>query len=171
MKIYLDGRNLMVEGAEQKDILGGQFRNFRGEKRKFNDAGRRNFNLVIPDEYLQLVTEMGCNVKELAPRDDDGEQPIHFVKVNVAYGQYPPQLFLVSRRNKKELLEDELGLLDGAYFGNVDMVIRTYHRDEASCSLYLNRGYFTIQQDPITAKYESYAAFDNDEDEEEVPFE
>ena len=31
---------LMVEGATQSDILPGQFRNFRGEKRKFNDEGK-----------------------------------------------------------------------------------------------------------------------------------
>lgn len=172
MKLYLDGRNLMVEGATQSDILGGSFRNFRGEKRKFNDAGRRNFNIVIPPEYLDLLIDMKCNVKELAPRDDDGEQPLRFVKVNVAFGQYPPHLYLCTKKNKKELLQDELGLLDGAVFDNVDMIIRTYHRDEDSCSLYLNNGFFTLRTDPITAKYEALVdvAEDGSEDEEEVPF-
>ena len=171
MKLYLDDRNLMVEGAIQKDILGGPFRNFRGEKRKFNDAGKRSFNLVIPDEYIDLLTDMHCNVKELAPRDDDGEEPLRFVKVNVAFGKYPPHLYLCTKRNKKELLEDELGLLDGAIFSNVDMVIRTYHKDENSCSLYLNTGFFTIKTDPITSKYEDLMTLGNDaEDDEEVPF-
>lgn len=172
MKIYLDGRNLMVEGATQGDILGGSFRNFRGEKRKFNDAGRRNFNLAIPEEYVGLLRDMHCNVKELAAKEEDGEEPLRFVKVNVAFGQYPPHLYLCSRVNKKELLQDELGLLDGAVFDNVDMIIRTYHKDEESCSLYLNNGYFTLKTDPITAKYENYAEWAETDasEEEEAPF-
>lgn len=176
MKLYLDRGNIMIEGATQKDILGGSFRNFRGEKRKVNnqivnDAGKRNFNLVIPDEYIDLLYNMHCHIKELAPRDDDGEAPLRFVKVNVAFGKYPPHLYLCTKRNKKELLEDELGLLDGAIFSNVDMVIRTYHKDENSCSLYLNTGFFTIKTDPITSKYEDLMTLGNDaEDDEEVPF-
>ena len=171
MKLYLDDRNLMVEGAVQKDLLGGPFRNFRGEKRKFNDAGKRSFNLVIPEEYIDLLTDMHCNVKELAPRDDDGEAPLRFVKVNVAFGKYPPELYLCTNINKKELLEGELGLLDGALFENVDMIIRPYNNDSGKCSLYLGKGYFTIKSDPITAKYEDLMTLGNDtEDDEEVPF-
>lgn len=172
MKMYLDGRNLMIEGASQQDILGGSFRNFRGEKRRFNDEGKRNFNLVVPEEYLGLLSDMKCNIKELAAKDEDGEDPLRFIKINVAFGQYPPHLYLCSKRNKKELLQDELGLLDGAIFDNVDMILRTYHRDENSCSLYLNNGFFTIKTDPITAKYESLVDVENDSsyDTEEAPF-
>lgn len=172
MKMYLDGRNLMIEGASQQDILGGSFRNFRGEKRRFNDEGKRNFNLVVPEEYLGLLSDMKCNIKELAAKDEDGEEPLRFIKINVAFGQYPPHLYLCSKRNKKELLQDELGLLDGAIFDNVDMILRTYHRDENSCSLYLNNGFFTIKTDPITAKYESLVDVENDSsyDTEEAPF-
>ena len=51
MKLTIEkqGRSetIMVEGAAQNDILPGQFRNFRGEKRKFNDEGKRNFNLAL----------------------------------------------------------------------------------------------------------------------------
>ena len=176
MKLYLDRGNIMIEGATQKDILGGSFRNFRGEKRKVNnqivnDAGKRNFNLVIPDEYIDLLYNMHCHIKELAPRDDDGEAPLRFVKVNVAFGKYPPELYLCTNINKKELLEGELGLLDGALFENVDMIIRPYNNDSGKCSLYLSKGYFTIKSDPITAKYDNLSMLVNDtEDDEEVPF-
>ena len=61
------------------------------------------------------------------------------------------------------------GLLDTARFSNVDLVIRTYHKDENSTTLYLQKGYFTIEQDPISAKYANME-FSADEDEEELPF-
>ena len=38
-------------------------------------------------------------------------------------------------------------------YTNVDLIIRTYRKDEDSCTLYLQKGYFTIEQDPISAKY------------------
>ena len=160
MKLTIErmGRSetILVEGALQEDILPGQFRNFRGEKRKFNDEGKRNFNLALnlPTEALDDLASTGLKIKELAANEEYGDEPLRFVKVNVAFGgKQPPELYLVSGRNMKELTQSELGLLDGARFTNVDLVIRTYHRDENSTSLYLQKGYFTIQQDPISAKY------------------
>ena len=163
MKITIEknGRNetVMVEGAGQMDILPGQFRNFRGEKRKYNDEGKRNFNLALnlEEEVIEELRSTGLRIKELPPRDDEyGDAPTYFVKVNVAFGQYPPELYLVSGNKMKELTKQELGLLDGARFSNVDLIIRTYHKDEESTTLYLQKGYFTIEQDPITAKYANY---------------
>ena len=162
---------LMVEGAVQGDILPGQFRNFRGEKRKFNEEGKRNFNLKLdfPTEALDELVGLGLNIKELAANEEYGDEPTRFAKVNVAFGgKYPPELYLVAGKNMKELTQGELGLLDGARFTNVDLIIRTYHRDEGTCTLYLQKGYFTIEQDPISAKY---ANIDIDAlDADEMPF-
>lgn len=156
---------LMVEGAVQGDILPGQFRNFRGEKRKFNDEGKRNFNLALnlPVEALDDLASLGLKIKELAANEEYGDEPLRFVKVNVAFGgKMPPELYLVAGKNMKELTQNELGLLDGARFTNVDLIIRTYHRDEESCTLYLQKGYFTIEQDPISAKYSNLNVDDLD---------
>lgn len=147
---------IMVEGASQGDILPGQFRNFRGEKRKFNDEGKRNFNLALnlPVEALDELVNLGLNIKEIPGNEEYGDEALRFAKVNVAFGgKVPPELYLVSGKKMKELTQNELGLLDGARFTNVDLIIRTYHRDENTCTLYLQKGYFTIEQDPITAKY------------------
>lgn len=181
MKLTIDrsGRAeiLMIEGAQQNDILPGNFRNFRGEKRKapngkiVNDEGVRNFNLALNLDTAALddLAAFGLNIKELAPKDDSyGDEPLRFVKVNVAFGsKIPPELYLVAGKNMKELTQNELGLLDGARFTNVDLIIRTYHRDENTCTLYLQKGYFTIEQDPISAKY---ANFEFGVEEEELPF-
>lgn len=160
MKLTIENRDkyelVMIEGAQQNDILPGKFRNFRGEKRQFNDAGKRNFNLGLrlPVEALDNLAALGLNIKELAANEEYGDEPLRFVKVNVNFeGKVPPNLYLVAGSNMKELTQNELGLLDGARFTNVDLVLRTYHRDETSCTLYLQKGYFTIEQDPISAKY------------------
>ena len=176
MKITIErsGRveTLMVEGAGQMDILPGQFRNFRGEKRKYNDEGKRNFNLALnlDTDALDELAATGLKIKELPPRDEEyGDQPLRFVKVNVAYGgQQPPNLYLVNGKKMKELNQNELALLDGARFTNVDLVIRTYHRDEETTTLYLQKGYFTIEQDPISAKYAELEM--TADDQEELPW-
>ena len=163
---------LMVEGAGQMDILPGAFRNFRGEKRKYNDEGKRNFNLALnlDTDALDELAATGLKIKELPPRDEEyGDQPLRFVKVNVAYGgQQPPNLYLVNGKKMKELNQTELALLDGARFTNVDLVIRTYHRDEETTTLYLQKGYFTIEQDPISAKYSELEM--TADDQEELPW-
>ena len=160
MKLRIDRRQnnelIMIEEAGQQDILPGQFRNFRGEKRKFNDAGKRNFNLALnlPTEALDTLAGLGLNIKELAGNEEYGDEPTRFVKVNINFdSKMPPELYLVSGRNMKELTQNELGLLDSARFTNVDLIINTYHSDMTKCSLYLNKAYFTIEQDPISAKY------------------
>ena len=167
---------LMIEGAVQADILPGNFRNFRGEKRTsngkvVNDEGKRSFNLALnlPGEALADLASLGLNIKEIPANEEYGDDPLRFVKVNVAYGsKVDPELYLVAGKNMKELAQGELGLLDGSRFTNVDLVIRTYHRDEDTCTLYLQKGYFTIEQDPISAKYANLNI--DEEFGEEVPF-
>lgn len=171
---------LMIEGASQSDILAGNFRNFRGEKRKspsgkiVNDEGKRNFNLALnfPTEVLDDLVATGLNIKEIGPKDDEyGDEPLRFVKVNVAFGgQYPPSLYLVSGNRMKELSESDLALLDGAKFTNVDLIIRTYHKDEDSTTLYLQKGYFTIEQDPISAKYSNLEIAADEFEDNDLPF-
>ena len=117
------------------------------------------------------LASLGLNIKEIAGNEEYGDEPLRFVKVNVAYGgKVPPNLYLVAGNNMKELTQGELGLLDGARFTNVDLVIRTYHRDADTCTLYLQKGYFTIEQDPISAKYANLNLDAIDIDDEEVPF-
>ena len=63
LKILKNG-NLQVDDAR---II---FRNFRGEASKFNNAGDRNFSLIIPDQELaDILTNaknsygIGWNIK------------------------------------------------------------------------------------------------------------
>lgn len=164
---------IMVEGAANDEILAGPFRNFKGEKRQFNDAGKRNFALKmnIPVELLDELANAGLKIKELAPKDPEyGDEPTRFAKVNVAFGgKRPPELYLITGNKMHELSEGELGILDFARFSNVDLVIRTYHKDEKSTTLYLQKGYFTIEQDPLSAKYANME-LDMGDDDGELPF-
>lgn len=125
LKILKNG-NLQVDDAR---II---FRNFRGEASKFNNAGDRNFSLVIPDQELaDILTNaknsygIGWNIKVKDSVDSDDTPRMH-MKVKVKFTGRGPRIYLVTGENHKELTEDTVGILDDINIASVRMDIRPY---------------------------------------------
>ncbi len=191
MKVTLEGnRNMYVDGADNAEVLPAKWRNFRGEKRVnpktgkvINDEGARNFNLALNSDVAQALADLGANVKVLEPRTEE-EEPLTFVQVKVnTNGKFPPTLHFVKAGGRiSEIPVGQYNLLDVAVFENVDLVINLYHPEEGKTTLYLDKGYFTLKEDPITAKYRNYvsdvagesveeaASIYGEASEEELPF-
>lgn len=179
MKVTLEGiRNMFVDGASNSEVLPAKWRNFKGEMRKnnagkiINDEGNRTFTLALDDEVAQALADMGAKVKVLEPRTEE-EEALKFVAVKVNPDcNYPPTLYFVKGAGKlEEIPVAQYNLLDIAMFENVDLVINLYHSEEGKTTLYLQKGYFTLKEDPITAKYRNYTPDSIAEDEsEELPW-
>ncbi|WP_130837541.1 hypothetical protein [Lachnoclostridium sp. Marseille-P6806] len=164
MNIYMNGRDLIIEGATNEHILGGSFRNFAGNERKdpktgkiVNSKGKRNFNLRIPNEFLEIFEKEGCNIKQFGGNPEEGEDPIYFVKVNIntETSARPPKVQLV--KNNGELLElptSNFNQVDGMFIDNCDMVMNFYHKYDPA-SIYLNLAVIKQHMDPISAKYDA----------------
>lgn len=193
MKLTIEnnGRNelLLIEEADNNDVLPGTkfFRNFSGlEKRDkrgqvVNSAGRRNFCLALnfPNEVLDKLADLGLDIVEFASQNTEeyGDEPLRFVRVQISESdKMPSQLYLMNDtlKTKQELVGKKINLLDSSRFSKVELVIRTWHKEDGKVSLYLNSGFFYIKMNPIEAKYADYDNVLGDEfdcgDETEFPF-
>lgn len=139
------------------------FRNFRGEGTMYNKEGDRNFSLIIPDpeiaEELQNDKNeygVGWNVKIRAPKEE-GEMPFMHLKVNVKYTERSqPRVYLISGKNRVELNEGTIGMLDDIDIRSVDLDIRPYDgegRFGPFRTAYLQSIYVTQEIDRFAARF------------------
>ena len=189
MKLTIDanGRDelLLIEGADNNDIIPGTkfFRNFSGMEKKdkkgkvVNSEGRRNFCLALnlPVEALDQLANLGIQIVELQSNNEEyDDQPLRFVRIQISEnGRGAAHLYLMNeaKKRKKEVFGKEINLLDSSRFSRVELVIRTWHKDDGTTSLYLNNGYFWLQQDAISDKFADYEDMIVGEDEDGVePF-
>ena len=150
------------------------WRNFSGEKSQYNMSGKREFNLVIPnqeiaDMLLADTNEYGnsWNVKMKPPMDEDGD-PLLYLKVGVKFNQYGPPIYVVSNGVQREISEEEVGMLDRMAIEKVDLDIRPYDwvtmegtkNEKRGRAAYLQS--IKVYQKEIV--YDRFAVRDEDED-------
>lgn len=152
--------NVTIEGAR---II---FRNFKGEGSNYNRPGDRNFCVVLDRETADLLSADGWNVKVRPPKEE-GDDELIYLKVKVAFGNYPPVIKMVTSKGATPLDEDTVMMLDTAAIENVDLIISPYEYEvnkKRGIAAYLKKMYVTIQEDDLDKKYARF------EDIEEVPF-
>lgn len=130
------------------------FRNFAGAEGKFNPAGNRNFAVFLPDDIAQQMEADGWNVRWLNSYQDEAPQAMIGVKMN--FGNYPPNIFLVSDGKMTRLDEENVNVLDFAELDQVDLILRGYTwtvSGKSGVKAYLKTGYFVLVVDELAKKY------------------
>lgn len=139
------------------------FQNFSGREGPFNQEGDRNFNVVLDYDTGRKMEEDGWHVRWLDPREE-GDEPTPYLAVAIAYRKRdgkrvarPPRVVMIGRRNKTELTEDMLDILDSVEIVKADVIIRPYHwnvNKKTGVKAYLQEMYVTIEESPLAQKYE-----------------
>jgi len=144
-------KDLIIEGAK---II---FRNFSGKPDEYNREGDRNFNVIIEDpDMAKRLADEGWNIKVRLPKEE-GDEPLYRlpIKINLK-GEYPPKIWLVTRKANTLMTEETIGSLDYAEIKNVDMVITPYFWEvngKKGIKAYLKNMYVTLEEDPFADKY------------------
>ena len=130
------------------------FRNFAGAEGKFNPAGNRNFCVFLPEDVAKSMEAEGWNIRWLNSYPDEPAQGIISVKLN--FGNYPPNVILISDGKMTRLDENTVDTLDFAELEKVDLILRGYEWNVSGkhgIKAYLKTGYFILVVDELAKKY------------------
>lgn len=140
------------------------YRNFAGEKRRYNLEGDRNFSIMMGELQALDLEASGWNVKPMKRREEDEDQLYH-LKVKVNFDNRPPRVYLVSNldpetglgRNKTLLTPSLIGMLDKLEYVLVDLTIVAFDWKNAEGNTgrtaYLQSLFFTMYEDDLEKKY------------------
>lgn len=133
------------------------YRNFKGEARQYNNAGNRNFNLILSERDAQIFKDAGFRVRERSGRDGHEDDVIYLMQVNVSYKFRAPKVVVINGKTKTELDEETIARLDYADVEYIDLTIRPYYWQmpdgRTGVKAYLNSMYVTLASDPFEDKY------------------
>lgn len=151
------------------------FKNFAGKKTAYNDKGNRNFALSIPTrEMADALVRDGWNVKIKDGVNPEDEPRMH-LPVKIKFGRSGPNIYLTSGKNRRQLTEDEVEILDRISIARVDLDIRPYDwvtqegtkNEKRGRAAYLQNMYVEQNIDRFAQRFAEEEAPD---DEDELPF-
>jgi hypothetical protein len=144
---------VVIEGAR---IL---YRNFKGEKRQYNNPGDRNFCVVLDEDTAAAMAADGWKIRRRKPRDEEDVDRPPFLQVKINFDSWkPPRIVLVTSGGRVNLDEAQVEMLDWADILNVDLIVRPFawEREQDGTSgitAYLQSMFVVIEEDPLEMKY------------------
>lgn len=135
-------------------------KNFRGERKQFNDQGVRNFVVIIDPDKVDIpsLIEKGWNIKQGKPNPEDPDyEPPYFLRVKVRYfpaederSRMNPRITAVTRAGDLVIDEENVGDLDRDDIIKANMTITGRWSESPTytgITAYLRKMYVRIWED------------------------
>lgn len=150
------------------------FKNFKGERSKYNKEGARSFHMAIDHELAAELVELGYNVKYPKPNPDiDPEQDTRLPRLEVTVSSEHDfikpnvRIFMVDGDNVTRIPNNDLtqiDMLDTMALGECDIQVNPYRWvmdegtefEQSGIKCYLSNAYITIDNrhvDAFASKY------------------
>ncbi len=155
---HMNGKEIVIYDAQ---VGRGSYRNFEGRGGEYNTSGSRNFVVFLDTEFAKEIEAKGAPVVWKPNKYNDGELRAQ-MKVHVKYRDKlgnpltPPKIILMSRKNKTELEEDDIKMLDHADISRFDMILSMYKNKGnmgPENSVSLSTLYATLNENELDAMY------------------
>lgn len=171
-----------IQDVTIRHIPGQQiiFRNFEGVAGKFNNAGDRNFSLIIDEDLASELQAKGFTVKRTKGNEDYDAVP--YIKIKVGFtlkdgtdNPYPPKIFKIDSTGMRQLDKNNVKLLDGARIIEADLIFSANGYEDRTTgelrySAYVRNLYVTIEENELEREYnERFAGMDS-QDPNGLPF-
>ena len=128
------------------------FRDFTGEKNRFNDE--RSFTILLEDELYNELLSDGWPVRVTVPKTED-QYPLNVLRVTVGF-KVPPKIVLIQGNTKIKVDEENIATLNYAHIVDAKMVIRPREYDvngKKGIKPYLKEMWVTAQEDEFEEMY------------------
>jgi len=140
-----------LEGAE---IL---YHNFEGRINEYNKEGKKSMAILLPPAFAEQLRRDGWHVNETKAEDEEaGEMGRPFINIKINFKFKPPRVILVTSTGMTPLTEHSIGMLDDADIANLDLTCVGSNWEigpNTGISCYLQKAYFTINEDVLDKKY------------------
>ena len=155
-------------------VPGGNWRNFSGLPTKFKPNNQeRYFHIFLTDDEAQRLEDQGWNVKRTKHENPSEPQQAYlqvFIKLDVS-ARLQPRIWLTRKKGRPILMDaDMIGQLDADDIERCKLQIRPYDWTLATGvsgrKAFVKQMFMTLIEDDFSAEF-----FNDDYDEDEVPFE
>lgn len=143
------------------------FKNFRGEKGTYNEAGVRSFSILIDD--MDMAAELIVDGWALKPlRNEEEEVDAYHLPVKVNYsGRTLPRIYKVTLSTGGQLQLDEktIDMLDYLPIDYIDVILNPYQwevRGETGVKAYIQTAYVVIEENELDIKWANLPPFEVD---------
>lgn len=164
---------LPIVTLRNADILPGRWRNFSGAER-FNEEGKRTFNIKLDEEVALAMKNDGFNIKPLRALDEDDENDGYRIEVDASFKVRPPQVWMVSGGQRTLLDEGAINVLDYAQIERATIAINPFPWETATgrgIKAYLHKAVIYLKEDDLDLEMRDIPIAGNNHNDDGVRFE